>query len=192
MYSQDVIDALEKRIGWPELSSGLPFDLTEDNKTAESKKTFNFYHPLVLVDNVYASLPDSEISEEDFNKFLKDTRLQAVLNVLTSIFDQSSLYEPAKDYSIVIEGKYGLFDDAIGYTVAIKIIELFISTSRKNFLERNANMSYQALKIELEGAKNEKGFQVAKGLSQKLADSIKKARRIIFPVSASVNSNPIW
>ncbi|EJL66307.1 hypothetical protein [Flavobacterium sp. CF136] len=192
MYSQDAIDALITRIGWSDISSDLPFDLSDENETSDSGKTFSFYHYLVLVDNIYASVPDPEMDEEDFNLFLSDIRKQAVLNVLTSIFDQHVDYVLTQDYSSVIEQRSNIFDDVIGYTVAIKMIELFISTTRSNFSERNAKMSYQSLKVELEGAKNENGHFIAKGIVYKLEKSIRKAREIIFPILPIVTSKSVW
>src|SRR5690606_28691493 len=87
----------------------------------------------------------------------------------------------SQDYDSVISEKRHLFDEPIGYAVACQMIELFISTTRSNFVERNAKFAYQNLKIELEGAKNERGFRVATGLKDKLNYSIKRATEIIFP-----------
>lgn len=192
MYSQEAIDVLINRIGWSELSSGLPFGLSDANKTGESGKTFNFYQSLVLVDNIYAAVPKPSIDESDFNAFLSDIRKQSVLSSLTSILDKHRDYDPTKDYSNILITRPQLFDDAIGYTVAQKMIEMFLTTSRKNFLERNAAMSYQILKIELEGARDEKGNLVTKGLAQKLSSSIADARKAIFPVTPIVSSEQIW
>lgn len=192
MYSQEAIDALTNRIGWSELSSGLPFGLSDENKTSDSGKTFNFYHSMVLVDNIYSAVPDKDIEETEFNEFISEARKQAVLNALTSILDTHRDYDPKKDYSNTILERKALFDDAIGYSVAQKIIEMFLTTSRKNFFERNASMSYQILKIELEGARDEKGNLVTKGLAQKLSGSIAKAREILFPVVPTVNSKQVW
>jgi hypothetical protein len=192
MYSQESIDALETRIGWSDLSSDLPFELSEENKTADSGKTFNWYHSLLVFDNIYSSVPKVNMEEEDFNEYLSTIRKQAVISVLSSILDNHVDYDPAKDYSNIITNRPALFDDAIGYSVAIKMIELFISTSRSNGTERSAKMSYQTLKIELEGARNDNGHFVAKGLVYKHDQSIRKAQKIIFPVTRIVTSKPIW
>jgi len=192
MYSQEAIEALTNRIGWSELSSGLPFVLSDHNKTAESGKMFNWYHSLVLIDNVYAAVPEVEMPETEFNSYLSDVRKQSVLTVLTSILDTHVDYDPANDYSDVLIQRPALFDDCIGYSVAIKMIELFISTTRSNFNERSAKMSYQALKVELEGAKNDNGHFVAKGIIYKLEQSIRKAQKVIFPYKIVVNAPAVW
>ncbi|MCC9066287.1 hypothetical protein [Flavobacterium piscisymbiosum] len=192
MYTQEAIDVLKKRIGWSDLSSGLPFVLSDENLTAESGKKFNWYHSLVLVDNIYAAVPEVEMSEEDFNKYLSDIRNQAVLSVLTSILDTHENYVSTIDYSRTIIDRPTLFDDAIGYSLAIKMIEMFVSTTRTNFNERSAKMSYQSLKVELEGAKNDNGHFIAKGIVYKMEQSIKKAQKVIFPYKIVVNDANAW
>lgn len=192
MYSQEAIDVLNNRIGWSELSSGLPFGLSGENLTAESGKKFNWYHSLILVDNIYAAVPDANMSEVDFNNYLKDIRAQAVLTVLTSILDTHVDYDPLFDYSNIIIERAALFDDAIGFSVAISMIELFISTTRKNFQERSTKLSYQTLKVELEGAKNENGHFVANGIVGKLGKSFNKARLVIFPFKIIVKNGSPW
>lgn len=192
MYSQESIDVLINRIGWSELSSGLPFDLSDSNKTADSGKTFNWYHSLVLVDAIYAAVPEVNMEAEEFNNYLSEVRKQAVASVLTSILDYHIDYDPTKDYSSILTNRPTLFDDAIGYSVAIKMIELFISTTRSNFQERNAKMAYNTLKIELEGARNDNGHFVAKGIIYKLEQSIKKAQKVIFPYKVVVQNGNAW
>jgi hypothetical protein len=192
MYTQEAIDVLINRIGWSDLSSGLPFDLSMENLKADSKKKFNWYHPLVLVDNIYAAVPLVNMSKDDFNNYLKEIKSQAVYSALTSILDTHVDYDPTFDYSNVIIGRPSLFDDAIGYRVAISMIELFISTTRSNSEERSAKMSYQALKVELEGAKNDNGHFVAKGIIFKLEKSISKAISVIFPLKIIVKNGNAW
>ena len=192
MYSQEAINVLINRIGWSEMSSGLPFGLTTENTTGESSKKFNFYHSMILVDNIYSAVTDANISETDFNNYLKEVREQAVLNVLTSILDEHIDYDPLVDYSNTIIQRAPLFDKAIGYTVATKMIELFISTERSNFRERNAKMAYNTLKIELEGAKNDNGHFVAKGILYHLGQGIKNAQKVIFPFKIVVQDGKAW
>lgn len=191
MYSQESIDALTNRIGWSE-SSGLSIGLSESNKTANSGKTFNWYHPLVLIDNIYAAVPQVNMEEEGFNNYLSEVRKQAVSSVLTSILDYHPDYDSKKDYSNVITDRQTLFDDAIGYSVAIKMIELFISTTRINFKDRSVKMSYQNLKVELEGARNDNGHFIAKGIIYKLNESIIKAQKVIFPYTVVVKKGNSW
>ncbi|OIQ22199.1 MAG: hypothetical protein BM557_02145 [Flavobacterium sp. MedPE-SWcel] len=188
MYSQEAIDVLVNRIGWSDLSSDLSIDLSVENKTAESGKTFDWYHSLAQIGNIYSAVPKVNMDSEDFNELLLDLKKKAVSSTLTSILDKHYRYDFNKDYSNEIIDKASLFDDVIGYTVAIKVIELLISTNRKNAEERNASMSYQTLKVELNGAKNEGGHYIAKGIYFELSQSIKKAQRSLFPFEVIVRN----
>ena len=132
------------------------------------------------------------MAEAPFNEFLSSMRAQAVMEIMTAILDQHHLYDEAIDYSSVITEKVKIFDDAIGYCIAIKALELFISTGRKNLTERNASLNFQTLKVELEGAKNDKGFTIAKGIILKKELAIQKAQRILFPDEILINGDPIW
>jgi hypothetical protein len=64
-----------------------------------------------------------------------------------------------------------LFEDAVGYKVAISVLELFISTERLNTTERSAQMAISSLKLEIEGWKMNLEL-VANGLGQKLNKAI--------------------
>lgn len=191
MYSELSIQTLETRIGWSD-PSDLPISISADNKQSDSGRMFNSFHSMVLLSNIYATVPVVNMDENSFNEYLLSVRKQAVLSVLNRIFDQNKEYISTNDYSDTIINRSALFDDAIGYSVAVNMIELFISSGRSNLEERNSKMSYQLLKIELEGAKNENGYPVTKGLLSKLDTSIKRAREIIFPIIPIVTSEPIW
>jgi len=193
MYNEQSITALEKRIGWEKpLDTDFAIDLDEEVLTADSGRKVNSFHQLVTVENVYAAVQPVNMEAADFNGFLTSVRKQAVLEVLTLIFDKHEDYIEVTDYSVLIETKTRLFDDAIGYCIAVKMLELFISTSRINLQERNAKMSFNSLKIELEGAKNDNGHFIAKGIVYYKNKAIKDAQKIIFPNRIIVQNGKAW
>lgn len=195
MHSQEFIDALVNRIGWSDLTSDLPIDLSDDNKSSDSNKTFDSFHQMVSLENIYATIPEKflgENGEEYFNQYLLNLKKQAVYSILTSILDTHKDYDSTKDYSIFLTERPSLFDNAIGYSVAVKVLEMFISSSRSNLEERNVKLSYQSLKIELEGARNENGHLIAKGLVYKLEKSIKDTQKVIFPFKVVVENGNCW
>jgi hypothetical protein len=193
MYSDISIETLETRIGWEKsLDTDFAIELDEEVLTADSRRKVNSFHQLVTVDNVYAAVQQIDMEAEDFNGFLSSVRKQSVEEVLTLIFDEHTSYDDNVDYSNLITTKPRLFDNAIGYCIVIKMLELFISSSRSNFSERNAKLSFTNLKLELEGVKNDKGFYVAKGIEYKFRTAITKAQKVIFPLEAIVDSKPIW
>lgn len=189
MYSESAINTLINRISW-----GLPQDpsfvieLDNSNKTGTSGRNFQAFHQLVTVENVLSAIENASANAGAFNTILSDIRKQAVLSVLPSILDKHEDYQSSFDYSDTIIEKAVLFDDAIGYKVAISVLELFMSTKRRNLAEINAKLSIANLKLEVEGFRNENGALVAKGLVQKLDSAISKASKKIFPFKVVVNN----
>lgn len=193
MYSEQSISTLINRIGWEKsLNSDVAIVVDSDNSTATSGRKVNSFHSLASVENIYSAVPDVSMEKAKFNEFLSSIREQSVREVVTAILDQHHLHDEAFDYSNTIIERPRLFDDAIGYCVAIKILELFISTGRKNLTERNSALTFQTLKVELEGAKNDGGFFIAKGIVYKKERAIQKAQKIIFPEIAIVSSGKNW
>lgn len=193
MYSEQSILALETRIGWERpLDTAFAIVLDEEVLAADSERKVNSFHQLVTVENVYAAVPEIDMEVVDFNGFLSSLRRQSALEVLTAIFDKNEQYIETVDYSELILARPRLFDDAIGYCMAIKALELFIASSRSNLLERNAKLSFQNLKIELEGVRNDGGFFVAKGIIYKMERAIQKAQNILFPKNATVQNGKAW
>jgi hypothetical protein len=193
MYSNTSISVLIDRIGWSEVqSSDHNLSLSADNKKADSGRTFDNFHGLVTIDNIFSAVPKIGMEIADFNAYLLDLKSQHVRRALTEIMNKSEDYVDSFDYDDTILAKVHLFDDPIGYSVAASMLELFVSTSRSNFRERNSKLAYDKLKIELEGARNDRGIKVAAGIKDKYDVAIKKAQNIIFPFKVPVSSKEIW
>jgi len=193
MYSDESIDVLETRIGWEKpLDTDFVLELDEEVLTADSERKVNSFHQLVTVENLYAAVPEIDMEVAEFTGFLSSLRKQSVLEVLTAIFDKNEQYIETVDYSELILSRPRLFDDAIGYCIAIKGLELFIASSRSNLLERNAKLSFQNLKLELEGIRNDRGFFVAKGIEYKFKTAILSAQNILFPKNPTVQNGKAW
>lgn len=193
MYSEVAINELVKQIGWSDvLSSGLPISIDSNLLGSESGRTFESFHPLVNLENVFYSVPEKLMDEDKFNTYLIEVAKNNVLSALSTVMNQSVGYKDSVNYDNVIIDKKSLFIEVIGYSVACQMIELFLSTTRKNFSERNSKDAVMRLKMDLEGAKNERGYKIATGMKDRLNKSISKARNIIFPIVATVDSRPIW
>lgn len=193
MYNEQSIETISNRIGWgkPQVDSfALVLDEAIENGT--SKRTFQSFHQLVTVENVLAAVPDSAISETDFNAKLSEIRDNAVRSVLTLIIDLNPNSILDSDYSDIVITNPVLFEDAVGYKVAISVLELFISTERLNTTERAAQMAISSLKLEIEGWKNESGITVANGLGQKLNKAVAMASNKLFPINATVQNGKSW
>ena len=193
MYSELSISTLESRIGWDiPLDSGFAIQLNQEVLTANSERKVSSFHSLATVENVYAVVPEVNMVADKFNGYLASVRRQSTLEIMTSIFDKHEDYIEETDYSNLIIARPKIFDDAIGYCIAIKILELFLSSSRKNGSERNALFSFNSLKIELYGAKNENGHFIAKGVVYQKEQAIKQAQEIIFPKQILVTNGVSW
>lgn len=193
MYTEESISTLIYRIGWEKsFNSDVAITINLANSTTTSGRKVNAFHSLASVENIYSAVPEVNMDEEKFNEFLSSIREQSVREVATAILDQSHLYDETIDYSNIIVSKPRIFDDAIGYCIAIKILELFISSTRSNLTERSSALTFQTLKVELEGAKNDNGHFIAKGIVYKKERAIQKAQRIIFPDPILIVVGPKW
>lgn len=188
MYSESIKDILFSRIGFgtPQ-ENGFSLVIDEANSLGLSGRLFRYFHSLVTIENINGSIDNQTADSAQFNVILLEIKKNAVLEILPLILDKHSDYDPLKDYDLTIESNITLFDDAIGYKVAINCLEMFLSTKRSNFSERNVKLSASNLKLELEGFRNDNGVLVAQGLVQKFNRSIKDARAKIFPFTIKVN-----
>lgn len=193
MYTQEALEVLKFRIGWDKpLDSTSSIVLDLDNVASDSKRKVNSFHQLASVENIYAAVSVVDMNMEDFNAYLTSVRSQAVLSVLNETLEKHLEYDFEKDYSSLLTSKAAIFDDAIGYSVAITMLELFISSNRKNLTERNSALSYQSLKVELEGAKNDGGFFVAKGIGLKRYFAVKQIKKVLFLGSTGITGTNGW
>lgn len=182
MISSEAISKLEERIRWNEaLDSEFQISLNDQNKKGDSGKHFQRFHQLVTVENIYnAGAPTPDMEAEEFNNLLADIRLQAVLQVITDAIELNPEYNPEFDYSEQIIENPAIFDNAIGFGVAVSSLELMLSSKRINPDERNVKLSAANLKLELEGFKNESGHVVSSGIKYYYFKNVKVASERFF------------
>jgi hypothetical protein len=191
MYSNEVKQLLKQRIGFGS-DEGISIDIDDALKIGTSQRTFSYFHKLVIIPNLYFTVPTVDMPKADFEEILDQLRIDAVANALTTVLHQSSDYIDSFDYDETITEKIALFDDVIGYSLAMAAIELMVTSKRLNEDSRNISFSYQQLKIELEGLKNDGGHVISQGLSRKLHQAAKRARLIIFPHKVIVTAKKVW
>ena len=194
MYSNETIVSLSERMGFgTPLEEGFSIELDEANSVGSTGRLFKSFHQLVTVDNIFASLPDlGADATTKFNAILEDLRNQATLEVVPLIMDKHQDYDNAVPYDSIMEQNAILFDDAIGFKVAMMVLELFMTTKESNFAERNAKLSINNLKLELEGFRSDSGVLVARGLVQKFDRAVSKASAKIFPFTPTVDGTSRW
>jgi len=193
MYSESSKILISKRVGWDNPTGSLfPITINAENLIATSGRRVNSFHQLANVVNLYYTVDESFTLESDFNSLLKEIRLQAAIEVMNKILDQHHCYDFDFDYDKKLEKYQSLFDEPLGYLIAIKCIETYISSSRSNYIERNAKLAFEMLKIELEGVKNEQGITISQGLNSKFYASIQKAQKKIFPEPIQIIGGNEW
>lgn len=190
-YTSENITVLKNRIGFGEKSEPSVPTIEDEIKIGTSERTFRAFHDLATVDNVFFSTK-LEMNEADFNDHLDDIRLQAVKLVLNRIFDTNKEYDSSEDFSELITERPEIFENSIGYAVATKVIEQCISSERLNKEKRNTEMSYEKLKIELEGAFTSEGARISKGIKGEMNLAIERAIEVIFDPKPHVNSQKVW
>lgn len=193
MYSQEIIQSLTERIGFGlPVEDGFALNISEAVQNGTSGRFFKSFHSLVTVENIIAGIENNQPTEEEFEAVLNGYRQAAVLEVLNVIMDQSLDYVASDSYDALITENVVLFDNAIGYKVAMMVIEMFMTTKRSNIVDRNAKLAVSNLKLELEGYRNDSGVLVAKGLIHKFENAVKLAKNKLFPFKVVVNDGNAW
>lgn len=197
MYSSEAIDTLKGRVGWAQTIQPFPVSVDADNFYAASGRYAHHFHKLATAENVYMHTTNAraEDKEAHLNATLLDLRSGAVRKVLAAVFDNNEAAQFRNDargnrialanpsYSAVIDAMPSRFDDAIGYQIAIDAIEFMLSANRSNPTERSVSLSFEELRMELDGVKDEQGRSIAKGLYRMLHDSLANIGKLIFPVT---------
>jgi len=197
MYSDEIISTLTERIGFgtPQEES-FAVQISEANSTGASSRIFKSFHALCTIENIFDCidivLPDHADSSDKFNAILDDFRNGAVREILPAILNSHVDYIIDTDYSKTIEDNIVLFDNAIGFKVAMSVLEMFASSKRINITERNSKLSSSNLKLELNGFRNENGALVARGLVHEYQNAVKAARNKIFPILPIVEDGNAW
>lgn len=193
MYSEEIIQSLTERIGFgsPQEDS-FTLQISEAIQNGASGRIFKSFHSLVTLENIIAAIENLQPTAEEFEAILDEFKTGAVLEVLSLVLDSHEDYVSNDSYDATIAQNISLFDNAIGYKVAIMVIEMFMSTKRNNIVERNTKLSVSNLKLELEGYRNDSGILVAKGLVHKFENAIKTAQKKIFPYKLTVEDGNAW
>jgi|TARA_B110000211_G_C14067257_1_gene548232 hypothetical protein len=108
-----------------------------------SGKHFEGEHPIINIENIKSSQPTSNITEGGLNNYITDLKTSVIYNVLSDAFDKD----------IIEDGFFttypAILDNAISKKMAIKVIELIISSSRINSNQRFNNESVKQIYIDL-------------------------------------------
>ena len=119
---EPVKSILKDRIKWhTPLDEEYASILSDDLKAGSENKTFQSAHRIVTVGNIHKTQPDENISDIDFNEYLRRLNNDCVDSVVEDV-----LYDKSISNSAVVNfvNRYlELFDKAMKYQMAIKVIE---------------------------------------------------------------------
>lgn len=193
MYSESSILSLMQSIGFGEPNDEtITITIEDSNKTGTSSRTFKGFHKLVTLENLYATVDVFDMNTQEFNDYLTGLKSDSARSALNKILDQHKSYQDSFDYSDTIITKLQLFTEVYGYQLAINALEEMMTTKRVNIEERNAKLTYSALKMELEGAVNDNGKVMSKGLERKLLSAVSNAQKSLFPDPLIVEDANAW
>lgn len=168
---------LKNRIGWKQ-PPGDDFIVDAENNTSESGLYFQDEHPAITLKNIHNCIEVENASNDKFNEYLKDFRLQAVTKVLSNVFDSTSIED--------LSDKLSAFDTAISQRMAITVLELVTNTTRSN---RDERILKQANKwfVELNGGSGNKNFPNYIGIRGRYEQEIARLRDM-FNTDPSLDS----
>ena len=195
MYSNAAIVALENRIGFGQANLPSGVDVSQTHILGTSGRTLPFFHKLATLKNIYHTTEMPVMTSDQFNSFLAEMKANVVRQVLSVVLDRHRKYRPEHDYSQTIISRPAIFDDAIGYTMASTVVEQLIATSQHNYIESSAKLSYQQLKMEIEGVVDDSGRLRAKGLKREQTHANQQAADAFFHIDERFiieNASDIW
>lgn len=190
MLDATSILALESRIGFGSTEIAIPVE--PHHRLGASGRTLPAFHKLANLKNIYNTAEKAGMTIEEFDGFLTQMKRDAVMSAVNDVFNLNPKYILGTDYSFVVDKYPALFDNAIGFTLAVAAIEMAVSTNRENDQERNARLTYDKLKIELEGLKDAYGGVISNGLKRSQYFAIKKTAEILFPKNLIIEAPKVW
>ncbi|WP_440881139.1 hypothetical protein [Tenacibaculum sp. C7A-26P2] len=181
MYSDKSPDILSRRIKWHAPLGEYATILNPEITAGENDKAYQDAHKLVTIENIHSTQPNSKISKEDFNIYLKRLNKACVDKVLEDVFDLNTSIDNTKNYDSLIEANQSIFDTSLKHYMSIQVIQGMMTSVRQNGNERSLKDSYPHLKVELVGSKNDKGKVLSVGVDFIYQKSIEAVKNVLFP-----------
>lgn len=192
MYNNTSIETLIKRIGWQQPVPPTTLVLSSENGESTSGRYFNAFNPMVTIESVAASIINKDADNDAVNELLAQLRKEGVMQVLSDVYNlntRATAYitnnvisiNYLSDYSGVIIDKSQYFDEAIGFSVAVKTLQLLIATVRSNRQTVSNKFDYEQLMQYLEGSYTVQGQLMSEGLLARYKQTIGRLIDVLFP-----------
>lgn len=168
---------LEDRIGWSQYPASFTITLDPENLTSDSGRYFNSgEHPFVTLNNLFWTIEVENASDSEFNAHLKRMRDQAILLVLSDVFNVTDIQDD------ILTNNVTLFDNAISKRMAIIVGETIITSTQSNRIEAINKEQQQKIFFELNGnadgasSRANPNFPTYIGLKSRYGAEIKKLK----------------
>jgi hypothetical protein len=196
LYNGTTIQNLMGLVGWQEAVPPTSILVTSANTASTSGRFFSSFHQSAIVENVFATLPNAQMDNDTLNALLLKMKKDSVLEVLSRIYDANPLayrssqeidgkvvtsLNYALEYDTLTANNMSVFADPIGFNMAKRCLQLYVTSTRSNRLQAIQEMKYPELKAELDGIYSENGKMVAKGANYFYEEAIKRTIEILFP-----------
>lgn len=194
MYNEQSIQTLVKRIGWQQPIQPSEIVLSAENVESTSGRYFSGFNPLVIVENVFSAIQNVNVSNETLITKLEELKYDGVMDVLNHVFNLNvrataavtnliTSVNYATDYSDMINTYQSSFDEVIGYSVAIKTLQLLLNSDRSNYRTVHNQENKADIFEVINGAFSPYGQRITKGIDARYREAIYRLIDVLFPVT---------
>lgn len=170
MNIEEAYQLLKNRIGWENLPGTVSVTLSDDNKQSDSGRYYQEEHSAITLKNIHSVVETVNSDSDAFNTHLVSLRKQAIKQVIADVFHLNEIWEAR------ITENISAFDTAILKRMAVVVIELMITSSRSNEVERISNDFANKLYYDLYGKPTTEHFNRLVGIIERYEQEITSLR----------------
>lgn len=141
-----------------------------------SGRYFESEHSIVTLDNIRECQPNQGITDGEFTTYLTELKEGAIYQLLADVYDSDDVNDDTLDF------KPALFDNCISVLVAIKVMEILITSQRSNRTQRISKEAAQQIHFDLNGnygSNANNNFPKAMGLADKYKEELRIVKNVV-------------
>lgn len=162
---------LKNRLGWSDpLEAGSIIVLDADNKTSDSGRFYQEEHSAITLEIIKDLMEPITDDMTIFNTYLRAQSKKAVTQVITDVFHGHFIADARVNEHIEA------FDTAISKRMAVIIMEMIITSTRKNETERITKEFANKIFYDLNGRPGSDDFNELIGIKQRYEQEITELR----------------
>lgn len=152
----------------------LRLDFRVDSAAPVSGRYFESENHIITLDMIKEVQANSNISDIQFLEYLDTMKEECVVQVLSRIFDKDEINED------LINCYPSLYDDLISLSMAVKVFNLILTTTRSNRSERIGKDALQLMLLELNGNRDNPHLPFSKGMIGRFEDELRRVKNKLF------------